>query len=457
MQTLYGYPDQPFDHPTCLTIGNFDGVHRGHQALITEMVRAARDDGSLAGLLMFDPHPLAVLRPDLPLSYLTTADERAAILAALGLDFVLVLPFTRETAATSAADFMARLAERIRLRELWIGPDFALGRGREGTAGRLAELGAELGYRVRVAPPFDWCGELVRSSRVRALLAQEGAVAQAGELLGHPYQVWGQVQPGARRGHALGFPTANLALPSGRLTPAFGVYACWVWREERGYPAVVNVGVRPSFDHPQRTPGSDQPTVEAYLLSFDEELYGETLGLSFIKRLREEKRFAVIHDLVAQIRADAEAARRVLADPPDHTGAAEGQMWEELPHTADWAIRVTGASQRQLFARVAASMFGLQDADRTRPITLARTVAVTADNVAELLVAWLNQLLLGQDVGGEMYTRFEIHELSDRGLRGVAYGYHGAPSHTAVKAATYYDLSVQEIAEGWEARVTFDV
>ncbi|MDQ1301409.1 MAG: Bifunctional riboflavin kinase/FMN adenylyltransferase [Chloroflexota bacterium] len=448
-----GYPGLSQD--AYLTIGNFDGVHRGHQALAVAMAQAAHARGCLAGLLTFDPHPLTVLRPDTLLASLTSAEERAGLLAALGLDFVLVLPFSRQIAARSAAEFMQDLTRHIPLRALWIGPDFALGRGREGDAGRLAEIGAELGYRVQVIPPFDWLGQPVRSSRIRALLSEDGDATQAAALLGRPYQVWGMVTEGARRGRTIGFPTANFSLPPGgsnrRLVPANGVYACWVWREDRGYPAVVNVGVRPTFDNAHRS-------IEAFLLDFSGDLYGETLGLSFVERLREEQRFGNVAALIAQIAADTVAARRILcADPAAEARDAAAPFWRELQHTADWAIEALGDSQRQLFTHTATAMYLLQGADPARPITLARAIQAEADAPAELLVAWLNRLLLGQEIGNEMYTRFEIHAISPRGVLGVAYGYAGAPAHTAIKAVTYHDLSVQETGGGWAARVTFDV
>jgi riboflavin kinase / FMN adenylyltransferase len=460
MHTYLGFPTQPLERPAFLTIGNFDGVHRGHQMLVSEMVEAAHVAGCQAGLLTFDPHPLAVLRPDVALSYLTAPEERADLLAALGLDFVLILPFDRAVAALSAAEFMRQLVAHVPLCALWIGPDFALGRGRDGDAARLRELGRELGYELRGTPAYDWRGEPVRSSRIRSLLTGEGAVAQAGELLGRPYEVWGEVVHGAQRGRGLGFPTANLALPPGRLLPAYGIYACWAWRGETGYPAAVNVGVRPSFDN-------GHPSVEAYLLDFDGDLYGETLGLSFIQRLRGEQRFADVHALIDQMSRDVEAARQILADPPDDTGSLKPEagsrkletepFWTELTHMADWAIRVSGDSQRQLFARCAAAMFALEDADPSQPISLAREVNVLAEDAPELLVSWLNRLLLGQELDGALYTRFEIHEISPVGLRGVAYGYPGAPAHTAIKAVTFYDLDVRQTGEGWTATVTFDV
>ncbi|MCU0503278.1 MAG: bifunctional riboflavin kinase/FAD synthetase [Anaerolineae bacterium] len=461
MPTYLGFPDPPLNQSAYLTIGNFDGVHRGHQALVSRMAQAAHDADCLAGLLTFDPHPLSVLRPNVPLAYLTSADERAEVLTALGLDFVLMLPFSRQVAALSAAEFMSALTGNIPLAALWIGPDFALGRGREGNAARLSEIGAQLGYRVQVVPPFDWQGQPVRSSRVRTLLGEDGDATQAAELLGRPYQAWGTVTTGAQRGRTIGFPTANLMLPAGRLVPANGVYACWAWRQARGIPAVVNVGVRPTFDNAHRS-------IEAFLLDFSDDLYGETMGLSFVRRLRGEQRFSGIDALVQQIEADVSSARRVLSDPPDDAGiggqkTADGRpqtkvaFWEELEHTADWAIEVRGDSQRQLFARAAAAMYALQDADPARPITLARAVSASADNPAELLVAWLNRLLLNQEISGELYTRFAIHAISARGLLGAAYGYPGAPSHTAIKAVTYHDLDVTQRAEGWTGRITFDV
>jgi riboflavin kinase / FMN adenylyltransferase len=450
MDVYQGFPTPPLQSPVYLTIGNFDGVHRGHQMLICELAEAAHAAGGLAGLLTFEPHPVAVLRPEVTTLRLTMHEERADLLAALGLDFVVIHPFTRETAATPAAGFLAQLVRHMPLAELWVGPDFALGKGREGNTERLAELGRDMGFALRVVPPFEWRGEQVRSSRVRSLLSDHGAVEQAADLLGRPYRVEGQVVLGAQRGRSLGFPTANLLLPQERLVPAYGVYACWAWRGATGYPAVVNIGVRPSFDN-------GHPSVEAYLLNFSGSLYDEILGLSFVARLRGEKKFASIGELVAQITADAERARQILADPRTHAQAVEADAWRELAHTADWAVDVTGANPRQLFANAAAAMYALQDADPSAPITGARAIGTDADRREDLLVAWLNRLLLGQELGGEMYTRFEIFELSERGIRGVAYGYRGTPAHTAIKAVTYYDLSVRRTEGGWEARVTFDV
>ena len=266
-----------------------------------------------------------------------------------------------------------------------------------------------MGYSVQVVAPYDLEGEPVRSSRIRALLADEGAVDLVTQLLGRPYTLWGQVTSGAHRGRTLSFPTANLITSPGRLVPAFGIYACWAWSEDSGRPAAVSIGVRPTFDNGART-------IEAYLLDYEGDLYGERMGLSFISRLRPELRFPDAAALIAQMRTDVAATRAILGNPPDHSGAF-GSGWEELPHTADWAIRVQGESQRQLYARAAMAMYQLQDADPARPITLARTVAVEGSNPAELLVAWLNRLLFTQEVGGE-----DVHALRNSGNLG-----HRAP------------------------------
>ena len=180
---------------------------------------------------------------------------------------------------------------------------------------------------------------------------------------------------------------------------------------------MTNVGVRPTFDN-------GHPSVEAYLLDFDGDLYGETLGLSFIQRLRPEQKFASVEDLIAQMRRDVAAGRSILADPPSHANAARGRS-SCTPRIG--RSRSRRGIKRELFATAAAAMFALEDADPLRPITLARSVSVTAANAPELMVAWLNRLLLSQELDGEMYTRFEIHEISARGLRGVAYGYRGQP------------------------------
>lgn len=308
MRTYYDLPDPPFSTPTNLTIGNFDGVHLGHQALIRRLIADARAARRHAGLLTFHPHPAAVLRPEVNHQYLTTIDQRLAIFDGLGLDFAVVYPFTRATAATPARQFMAQLQAALNLVYLLVGPDFALGRNREGNVEALRAFGAVDGYTVQTIEPQILGEDEVRSGRIRRDLAG-GDVASAARQLGRPYQIEGQVVDGAHRGSTIGFPTANLDVPAERLLPANGVYATWSTVAGQRRASVTNIGVRPSFDNGLRT-------VEAHLLDFQGDLYGQLLTLEFVARLRSEMRFSGIDALRAQIARDVATARDILRDEP---------------------------------------------------------------------------------------------------------------------------------------------
>lgn len=294
-----------------VTIGVFDGIHRGHQKLLSEMVEAAHAAASVAVAITFDPHPTVALgHPPPPL--LTTIEERAALLSTLGLDDLLVLPFTSTLARTSAADFIALLQRRLRMAALWGGPNMALGHRREGNVAFLRRLGAERGFDVHIVEPVMWEGALISSSRVRAAL-QAGDVAQAAGCLGRPYRLAGVVVHGDGRGRKLGIPTANIMPPPERLIPAHGVYACLAHIERGGtLQAVTNIGVRPTF-------AGRAQVVEAHLLDMDADLYGQTLTLDFIARLREELAFSSAQALVEQMRQDIAQAR---------------EMWEREKRTA---------------------------------------------------------------------------------------------------------------------------
>jgi riboflavin kinase/FMN adenylyltransferase len=294
------------ERDTVLTIGSFDGVHRGHQHLVRQLVQRARETGRLSMALSFYPHPRAVLHPELRPAYLSTPQERAAILAALELDLLLLLPFTKELAATPAADFMGELVRRLRLRELWVGPDFSLGRGREGDVAALRALGQELGYALHVVEPLMENGEVISSTRIRHLL-QEGQVEEAAKLLGRPYSVMGTVIQGAHRGRSLGFRTANLRPDPERALPADGVYVIWASTGNERHGGVANIGVRPSF-------GTGERLLEAHLLDYSGDLYSQDLLVEFVRFLRPERRFADTAALVEQIRRDIAQARAVLAE-----------------------------------------------------------------------------------------------------------------------------------------------
>jgi riboflavin kinase/FMN adenylyltransferase len=289
-----------------VTVGVLDGVHRGHQQLIVGMVEGARAAGDIAIALAFDPHPATALGYEPPL-LLTTLEERAELLAAVGLDVLIVLPFTQALARTSAAEFVEALLRYLRLAELWGGPDFALGYRREGNVPFMRRLGAKRGFAVRVVEPLMWDGAPISSSRVRDAL-QAGDIDQATGCLGRPYRLTGVVVHGDGRGAGLGVPTANLSLPPERLIPASGIYACLARTERMGtHPAAVNIGTRPTFD------GHDV-IVEAYLIDFRADLYAQTLALDFFARLRDEVSFPNVDALLAQMQKDIAQVRNILGD-----------------------------------------------------------------------------------------------------------------------------------------------
>ena len=306
--------------PAVITVGNFDGVHRGHQTLLRHLSAvAAESDGPqpVTAIVTFDPHPLAVLRPDVPLKLLTTPHERLQIAAGLGIDIGVILPFTRELAALEPRAFLALLKQRLGLSALVVGPDFALGRGRTGNLDVLAGLAEELDYRLVVLEPIAWEGKSVRSNVIRQLLT-EGEVDEAAALLGRLYHVSGIVQVGDRLGHQLGIPTANFLETEHKLRPGNGVYATRTWLQRDGrphaYQSVTNIGVRPTVNGALRR-------LETHILDFPPsgdsgDLYGQELTVEFLTRLRGEQKFTGVPELVAQIHADIDAARRLFASAP---------------------------------------------------------------------------------------------------------------------------------------------
>ena len=289
-----------------LTVGVFDGVHRGHQELINRLVAGAHAARMPAVVLTFDPHPAVVLGGRSDFKVLTTVEERAALLADLGVDEVVTLTFDRALADQTAEEFMGRVARSLGLRQLLIGYDTALGRGREGDATRLAEIGEQLGYRLEVVSPLHADGEVISSTRIRARLAV-GDVAAAAGFLGRPYSLTGAVIHGDGRGRTIRIPTANLQVPDEKVVPANGVYACVAWINGEKRPAVTNIGTRPTF-----TPDEFRPHVEAHLLDFEREVYTQPLRLEFIARLRPEQRFPNASALIEQIQADITRTRAIL-------------------------------------------------------------------------------------------------------------------------------------------------
>lgn len=291
---------------TWLTIGIFDGVHLGHRALLARLVEGAHAAGCLAVVLSLHPHPAVVLGGQTDFAYLTPPDEKANLLTGLGVDAVITLPFNLALAAESAEAFMRRLVLPLGLRHLVIGYDFALGRGREGNAARLAEIGQRLGYTVETFAAVRQESQIISSSAIRAALAA-GEVTEAANLLGYPYTLRGPVVHGDRRGRHIQLPTANLQIPAEKLIPARGIYATWAWVEGQRFAAATNIGVNPTF-----TPARQTASVEAHLLDFEGDLYGRPMCLEFVARLRDEMKFPSVEALLEQIHADIQQTREIL-------------------------------------------------------------------------------------------------------------------------------------------------
>jgi riboflavin kinase / FMN adenylyltransferase len=288
-----------------LTVGVFDGVHRGHREIIGRLVAGAHANDAPAVVLTFDPHPAKVLgRGDIKM--LTLPGERAKLLGDLGVDVVITERFTRKLSTVTAFDFMSRLTRGLGLKRLLIGYDFALGRGREGNATRLTEIGSELGYAVEVVPALGDESGVISSTEIRKLVTV-GNVAEAAHLMGHPYSLQGLVTHGDQRGRKIGFPTANLAYAREKVIPAGGIYACWAHVHNEKYRAAVNIGTNPTF-----TPDNKTMNVEAHILDFDRDIYDEAVVLKFVGRLRDELKYDSVDALVKQIRRDVEQTRAIL-------------------------------------------------------------------------------------------------------------------------------------------------
>ena len=300
-----------------LTIGNFDGVHRGHQRLLSEVVNVAQERGMRSGALTFDPLPLEVLRPEVAPPRLTTTGDRIDLIRALGIDTVEPIHFTADVAALEAHQFIEQVARAFRPVELIVGADFAFGRGRSGNVDVLRQLGDPFGYRLRVIERVGDGEQDFSSSRVRASLAS-GDVQQAADVLGRPYFLRGTVVEGQRRGRELGFPTANLSMSGRMAIPADGIYAAMTQTlpGTELVPSMVYVGTNPTFEGNARV-------VEVNLLDFDADLYGLELVVLFAERVRGDQRFDSAEHLVAQMYRDQERTIKMIdALPNDWPGAA---------------------------------------------------------------------------------------------------------------------------------------
>ncbi len=291
--------------PSVVTIGNFDGVHRGHQVLLRRTVHLAADARVRSVAVTFDPHPAAVLRPDAQPPRLQVMEDRIASLGAAGVDVVVVLPFTRELASRTPADFVVEiLAGALEAVRVVVGTNFRFGHKAAGNVVTLLELGEQHGYIPEAVTLLEIDGRRISSSAIREHLA-DGDIQWVARALGRPYLLHGEVVRGDGRGRGIGFPTANLALDEALAIPATGVYAGHAEVAGERLPAVTNVGVRPTFDGTVRT-------VEVHVLDLDRDLYGERIGCTFEHRIRAEHRFDGVDALVAQIGRDVAEARRLL-------------------------------------------------------------------------------------------------------------------------------------------------
>ncbi len=298
------------DRPTVLTIGKFDGIHHGHRHILEAVTARARTSDWQSAVVILWPPPPEVLRPGAQIPRLSTLAERETALAAGGIDLLILWPFTLELSRLSPRDFMQMLRRRLDLRVLVIGSNFALGHKRSGTPDVLQALGEELGFAVVVVAPHVHEGEAVSSSRIRGYL-NAGDVAAAARLLGRWPTLTGTVARGAGRGRDLGFPTANLHLDEPLAVPGHGIYATFASIgadcDAAVHRAVTSIGVRPTFDD------SDEPSIETFVLDFRADLYGQTLRLHFVEKLRDELKFASVEDLIAQMERDVADAESVLA------------------------------------------------------------------------------------------------------------------------------------------------
>lgn len=301
------FPDElpPRWHNPVLALGNFDGLHRGHMKIIDRVRQRAGERGGTPAAMTFDPHPPRVLRPDKAPALLMTPEQKIEALRRSGMQGLAIVSFTRELSQWDPETFVRNvLVDWLQVVEVWVGANFLFGHERAGTFSVLRGLGARFGFRAEKIDPVRYKDFVVSSTRVRRLVT-EGRVDEAGALLGHHYFIDGEIVRGAGRGRSIGVPTANLA-SANELVPPSGVYATFATVDGVVYPAITNIGLRPTFGD------VEHPVIETHLLDIDRDLYGAHVRLSFVQRLRDERAFPDVDALRAQIDADSRSARRLF-------------------------------------------------------------------------------------------------------------------------------------------------
>jgi len=292
------------DRPTLLTIGVFDGVHRGHLHLLGHLVARAREKGCPSGVVTFRTHPEKVLGRRDTVPWICTLEERVRLLKAAGVDVVVPVTFTRDVAGLSAREFVLLLQKCLNMSGLVLGPDFALGHHRQGDPDCLRRIGEELDFRVEVVRPARLGGEVISSSAIRKLLT-EGDINKVGEMLGRRFSLEGRVGEGDRRGRTLGFPTANISMQPEQAMPKDGIYATVARLGRRRLDSVTNIGVRPTFDGLKRL-------VETYIFDFDQDIYRKKLSIELVARIRDEMKFESAEELKVQMAKDVAKSRDLL-------------------------------------------------------------------------------------------------------------------------------------------------
>lgn len=301
MRIFHGTENANIQKPTVLTLGVFDGLHLGHQRIMQTVVERARAANAVPTAITFDPHPRAVLHPESAPPLLQTLDQRLANFEVLGIEQAIVIPFDREFASLPAEEFLTDIVhDRLHAKEVYLGKGFAFGRGRSGNIDLLRKMSSKLGFFADEVPEVRLRGHRISSSLIRERLA-EGRVNLVRRMLGRPYGVEGVIIRGNRRGHTIGFPTANLK-PHNRVIPKFGVYATATLVDGTWRRSITNIGVRPTFEK------DVEPSIETYIFDFDRDLYGDVLRVRFLHRIRDERKFAGIEELKAQIEKDTRRA-----------------------------------------------------------------------------------------------------------------------------------------------------
>ena len=290
---------------TLLTIGVFDGVHAGHRYLLKKLQERAAGRNLLGGVVTFNPHPQSVLHPHSQLPWLTSLEDRVGAFKKLGISVAVVLTFTPGVAQLSAHEFISLIKKHLSMRGIVVGPDFALGKGKEGNINLLRALGREMEFSVDVIPPFKIKGEVVSSTLIRRLLAK-GDMRKVTELMGRYFYLEGKIITSEKRGRVLGFPTANLDIKPQQALPGNGIYATIAHVQGKHFHSATNIGIRPTF-------GGVEEMVETHLLNYKGNLYGKDIRVEFVQKIRDEERFPSSEELKTQIEKDIREVEAILA------------------------------------------------------------------------------------------------------------------------------------------------